>query len=188
MNLVHRWICNSGPWRTTVEKRIIPWALAELDLGTKVLEIGPGPGLTTDVLRGRITDLTCVEIDNAYAASLAARMAGKNVTVMCGDGTALPLASGSFAGVLCFTMLHHLGSPELQDRMLAEAARVLRPGGVFAGVDSLSSWIFRLLHVWDTMVVINPQTFPKRLETAGFENVQVDLDERSFRFRARKPL
>ena len=44
MNLVHRWLCNSALWQARVEERIIPWALAELELGKKVLEIGPGPG------------------------------------------------------------------------------------------------------------------------------------------------
>ena len=187
MNLIHRWICNSKPWQSAVEKRMIPWALTELDLGAKVLEIGPGPGVTTDVLRGRVSDLTCIEIDRAYAASLSRRMAGTNVTVLCGDGAAMPLANANFDGAVCFTMLHHLSSAGLQDRLLAEVARVLRPGGIFAGVDSLSSPVFRLLHLWDTMVVVDPETFPSRLEAAGFENIQVDIDKRGFRFRARRP-
>ena len=187
MNLVHRWLCNSALWQARVEERIIPWALAELELGKKVLEIGPGPGITTDVLRQRIVDLTCVEIECTYAASLARRMAGKNVTVLCGDGAAVPLANDSFDGVLCFTMLHHLSSAELQDRLLAEAARVLRPGGIFAGVDSRSSRLFRLLHIGDAMLTVNPQTFPDRLEAAGFANIQVDLNKHGFRFRAWKP-
>lgn len=188
MNLVHRWLCNSAPWRRAVEKRILPWALAELTLGAKVLEIGSGPGITTEVLRARVPYLTCLEIDRAYAASLSRRMAGTNVTVLCGDGAAMPLANANFDGVVCFTMLHHLPSAGLQDRLLAEAARVLRPGGIFAGVDSLSSPVFRLLHLWDTLVVVDPETFPRRLEAAGFESIQVDVDKRGFRFRARKPL
>jgi len=37
------------------------------------------------------------------------------------------------------------------------------------------------------MVVVEPTTFPARLEAAGFEHVQVDVSLREFRFRARKP-
>jgi hypothetical protein len=66
-------------------------------------------------------------------------------------------------------------------------ARVLRPGGVFAGTDSLYSRSFRLLHLFDTMVVVDPCTFPERLRKAGFDDVQVDvLKPYAFRFRARK--
>ena len=99
----------------------------------------------------------------------------------------MPLANDSFDGVLCFTMLHHLSSAELQDRLLREAARVLRAGGIFAGVDSRSSRLFRLLHIGDAMLTVNPQTFPDRLEAAGFANIQVDLNKHGFRFRAWKP-
>ena len=95
--------------------------------------------------------------------------------------------SASFDAALSFTMLHHVPSKELQDRLLAEVARVLRPGGIFAGVDSLSSRGFRLLHLFDTMVVVDPTSFPKRLEAAGFVDVQVDVNPYAFRFRARRP-
>jgi hypothetical protein len=54
-------------------------------------------------------------------------------------------------------------------------------------VDSLSSRGFRLLHLFDTMVVVEPATFPKRLEAAGFVDVQVDVNPYAFRFRARRP-
>ncbi|MBV8550566.1 MAG: class I SAM-dependent methyltransferase [Acidobacteriaceae bacterium] len=187
MNLAHRWLCNSGHWRSTVEKRILPWTLEGVELGKDVLEIGPGPGVTTESLRRRVPDLTCIEIDGMYASSLARRIGGNSVRVLCGDATAMPLPDANFDAVVCFSMLHHVSSIALQDRLLAEAARVLRPGGIFAGVDSLSSRLFRLFHLFDTMVVIDPGTFPNRLEAAGFENIQVDVIPRTFRFRARKP-
>jgi SAM-dependent methyltransferase len=94
----------------------------------------------------------------------------------------------AFSGVVCFTMLHHVPSVALQDRLFTEAFRVLQPGGVFAGADSLPSMTFRLLHVADTMVLVDPSTLPQRLEAAGFSEVAVQsLRGRAFRFRARKP-
>jgi SAM-dependent methyltransferase len=126
-------------------------------------------------------------VDCKYAATLARRISGKNVTVLCGDGAAIPLPDTHFDAVVCFTMLHHVRSIALQDRLLAEAARVLRPSGVFAGVDSLSSSFFRLLHLFDTMVTIDPGAFPNRLKAAGFENIRIDVGSRAFRFRAQKP-
>ena len=44
-------------------------------------------------------------------------------------------------------MLHHIPSLDLQDRAFAEIARVLRPGGTFAGTDSLGAGlVFKLIH------------------------------------------
>ena len=86
-----------------------------------VLELGSGPGLTTDVLRGRTARLTAVEIDPRLA-SLQERMKNTNVEVVEADATAMPFPDGSLA-VLSFTMLHHVPSVTLQDRLLAEAWR-----------------------------------------------------------------
>jgi len=187
MNLAHRVMCSSKTWKNTVETHVIPWVLEGLELGPNVLEIGPGPGITTELLHPRFERLTCIEIDSGFARSLSKRMSGKNVTVLRQDATAMSFPSASFDGALSFTMLHHVPSAALQDRLLSEVARVLRPGGIFAGVDSLSSRGFRLLHLFDTMVVVDPASFPKRLEAAGFVDVQVDVNPYAFRFRARRP-
>ena len=187
MNLLHRWLCASDRWKSAVESQIMPWVLNGVDLGRNVLEVGPGPGLTTDVLRHRVEQLTCVEIHPAFAEALQRRTAGGNVTVRCEDATAMSLAAESFDSAVCFTMLHHVPSAELQDRLLREVRRVLRPGGVFVGRDSRYSRMFGLLHVFDTMTVVDPVTFPQRLEAAGFEDVHVDCRPEAFRFRARRP-
>ena len=186
MNLAHRWLCRSAHWKKTVETEILPWALDGVDLGANVLEVGPGPGITTDLLRTRVARLTCVEIDRALAESLSRRMAGGNVTVLREDATRMPLPDASFDGAVSFTMLHHVPSAALQDRLRAEVARVLRPGAMFAGTDSRYSRYFGMLHLFDTMVVVDPLTFPKRLEAAGFMDVQVDVAPQRFRFRARR--
>jgi hypothetical protein len=84
-------------------------------------------------------------------------------------------------------MLHHVPSAALQDRLMTEVARVLRPGGTFAGTDSLYSRSFRMLHLCDTMVIVDPATLPSRLRSAGFDDVHVDvMKPYAFRFRARK--
>jgi len=186
MNLLHRWLCSSARWKKVVETYILPWTLEGLNLGSDVLEVGPGPGASTDLLHGRVARLTCVEADYRLAEKLRRRL-GQSVCVMCEDATAMSLPDASFDGAVCFTMLHHVPSIAKQDRLLREVARVLRPGGLFAGTDSLYSRSFRLLHVFDTMVVVDPVTFPARLRAAGFSEVDVDVMEPyAFRFRARK--
>ncbi|MEQ3553568.1 class I SAM-dependent methyltransferase [Pseudonocardia nematodicida] len=109
------------------------------------------------------------------------------VDVRHGDGAALPFPDSSFDAVVCFTMLHHVPSRAEQDRLFAEAARVLRPGGTFAGIDSLLSLRFRLIHVGDTMTVVDPVGLPPRLVAAGLDAPGTELGGRSFRFRADRP-
>ncbi|HEY6419550.1 MAG TPA: class I SAM-dependent methyltransferase [Candidatus Binataceae bacterium] len=186
MNLLHRWLCSSDRWKATLETRALPWTLEDVELGSEVLEVGPGPGLTTDLLCGRVAHLTCVEIDQGFSDSLAQRMKGKNVTVLHGDATAMSFPAAAFDSAVSFTMLHHVQSAALQDRLFAEVARVLRPAGVFAGMDSVYSKSLRLLHVFDTMVLVDPATLPGRLESAGFTDVSVDTNPYAFRFRARR--
>ena len=58
---------SSSRWKHIVEIQILPWALDGLELGSNVLEVGPGYGATTDLLQDRVGSLTCVEIDHALA-------------------------------------------------------------------------------------------------------------------------
>ena len=186
MNQAHRWLCRSDWWKARVEQHLLPWVLDGVDLGSAVLEIGPGPGVTTALLRSRVAHLTCVEIDAPLAAALARRTRGQNVTVLCEDATATTLPDAVFDAAVSFTMLHHVPSPALQDRLFAEVARVLKPGAVFTGSDSVSSRFFRALHLFDTMVIVDPSSLPTRLTAAGFVDVDVEVRPRAFRFRARR--
>src|SRR5438093_719807 len=133
MNLIHRWYCRSDRWAGAVREKLVPWALHGVDLGADVLEIGPGPGITTDVVRRRAAQVTALEIDPWSVESLRGRFAGSNVAVVKGDATRLPFEDERFSAAICFTMFHHVPSVALQDSLLAEARRVLRPGGIFAG-------------------------------------------------------
>lgn len=184
MNTLHRWYCRSGHWRRTVEERLLPWALAGANLGPDVLEIGPGPGVTTNVLAGRVPRLTALEIDGTLAAALRRRLG--TVRVVEGDATAMPFPDASFSGAVAFTMLHHVPSAAAQDRLLAEVHRVLRPGGAFAGSDSTTSLLFRLAHVRDTMQLVDPDGFAQRLARVGFRDAEVRVARGAFRFRARR--
>lgn len=187
MNRFHRWYCRTGHWRHAIQDQILPWALRDVDLGAHALEVGPGPGLTTDVLSTRVAELTAVEIDPDLARRLHDRFAGTNVTVQHGDATAMPFPDDTFTGAVSFTMLHHVPSAELQDQLLREVRRVLAPAATFAGSDSRPNPAFRLAHLADTMVLVDPDTFAGRLEAAGFEHVQVDAGKGAFRFRAATP-
>jgi len=186
MNRLHRWYCRSDAWAAAVRDQL-PWVLRGVELGDEVLEVGPGPGLTTDLLRARAPRITAIEIDPRLAEALRQRTLGQGVEVVTGDATAMPFEAARFSAVVSFTMLHHVPSPELQDRLLAEVCRVLRPGGVFAGSDSTASFLFRLAHLGDTMVLVDPDRFASRLQAAGFTDARVQRGKHAFGFRAIRP-
>lgn len=176
MNLMHRKLCSSKLWAKAVAARL-PAALEGIELGDDILEIGPGFGATTRVLAPLVPHLTAVEIDPT-SVRLLTREFGERVDVVHGDGARLPFPNGRFSAVVCFTMLHHVPSAAEQDLLFAEARRVLRPGGVFRGVDSRLSLGFRLLHLGDTMVVLDPATLPDRLRRAGFDDARCTHESR----------
>ncbi|HEU5151907.1 MAG TPA: class I SAM-dependent methyltransferase [Iamia sp.] len=180
-------ICDSPEWRATVRDLIIPWARAGVDLGDDVVEVGPGYGATTDVFRHEVARLTSVEIDPTLADRLAERLAGTNVTVVEGDATALDLPDGRFTGAVCFSMLHHVPTPALQDRIFAEIARVLRPGAPLVAADSVHSPDLEEFHEGDTYVPLDPATIADRLAAQGFVAVEVEHHDMGWAARARTP-
>jgi SAM-dependent methyltransferase len=186
VNRLHHWLCRSAHWRKTLAERV-PWVLSGADLGPNALEPGPGPGLTTDLLRSRVKHLTALEADPRLADSLRSRLHGTNVDIVTGDATQMPFFDAAFSGCASFTMLHHVPSAELQNQLLREVWRVLQPGGLFVGSDSLQSTFMKIIHLGDTLVLIDPDSFAMRLESAGFEVLRIDRSANAFRFQARRP-
>jgi SAM-dependent methyltransferase len=184
VNEGHVW-CGSDEWRAHVREVSIPWALGDRDLGDDVLEVGPGYGATTDVFRERARRLTVVEIDPALAKSLVERFDGTNVTVIEGDATSLDFEDCRFTGATCFHMLHHVPSVVLQDRIFAEAARVLRPGALFVASDSVYSAEVEKFHEGDTYLPVDPATIEARFTRCGFVDVEIDVDAERLGWAAR---
>jgi SAM-dependent methyltransferase len=185
VNREHLVLCASEAWRTLLCDHILPFALAGSRLGDHVLEIGPGPGLTTDLLRRDVANLTAVELDADLASALASRLAGSNVDVVNADATDMPFEDGRFTGAVSLTMLHHVPTPELQDRLFAEVARVVRPGGHLVASDSMATDELEVFHVDDTYNPIDPSTVAARLEAAGFDDVDVRINPFGWVARAR---
>jgi SAM-dependent methyltransferase len=185
MNEAHLKLCSSDEWAAGLRQWVIPGATSGIDLGDHVLEVGPGPGRTTDILKDMTPVLTAVEIDPMLAEQLAERMNGTNVTVVQGDATDLPFPDDHFSAAVSFTMMHHVPTAELQNKLFAQVARVVRPGGMFVGVDSYDSDSFRQLHVDDICVPLPPETLERRLRDAGFTDVSVDPNQYVLQWQAK---
>jgi len=83
-------------------------------------------------------------------------------------------------------MLHHVPSVALQNLLFSEVLRVLRPGGVFIGSDSLPSDGLHQFHEADTYNPVEPGSLIVRLQTIGSERFTVSVDD-TLKFIAYKP-
>ncbi len=190
MNQDHLDLLASEGWRDLLRDMIVPYAFDQrspADLGDAVLEVGPGPGLTTDLLSPQVAEFTAIELDPELAAHLSERYADReSVTVVEGDATAMPFEDRRFSGAVSFTMLHHVPTTTLQDALLAEVHRVLRPGGLFVASDSVASPELEDLHTDDVYNPVDPASLQSRLERTGFVDIEVDWHDFGWRAHARR--
>ncbi len=92
-----------------------------------VLDIGSGDGAIAQLLAPRTRSITCLDRSDRMIAAAKKRLADqKNVRFNVGDMHELPFDDESFDAVLLFNTLTYAHKPE---RAVAEARRVLRPGG-----------------------------------------------------------
>jgi SAM-dependent methyltransferase len=121
-----------GCWGDTSEfvERLLD--AARVGQGTRLLDIACGPGYVSGAAAARRA--MPVGLDVAHGMVESARARYSRLSFVTGDAQRLPLEDGSFdAATMNFGILH-LSKPE---RALAEARRVLVPGGWFA----FTAWV-----------------------------------------------
>ena len=128
------WWSDDIRWVRTL-KNLVPGRLSWFDhhihwAGKQVLDLGCAGGFMAETLADR--GARVVGIDPAAQAIAAARAhahaSGHDISYDVGVGEALPYAEADFDAVVCVDVLEHVDDLE---KVLAEVARVLRPGGVF---------------------------------------------------------
>jgi ubiquinone/menaquinone biosynthesis C-methylase UbiE len=184
MNKWHE-LLETPEWAAFLHEEVLPVVTHGVDLGDDLLEIGPGPGAATEWLRHRVKRLVGLELEAAAAMALGERFAGTNVEAVAGDATVLGYPDESFDTVGMFTMLHHVPTRAMQNAILSEALRVLKPGGTLIGSDSLGSDQLHQHHEGDTYNPVEPAAFLTRLQTIGFGTIMLTVGG-GLLFRAQK--
>lgn len=109
-------------------------ALVDLRGDERALDVGAGTGALAFALAPHVAEVVAVEQDEELAARARAD-APANVEVVVGDGERLELPAAAFDLSATLRVLHHTARPE---RVIAELARVTRPGGTVLVADHLA--------------------------------------------------
>jgi ubiquinone/menaquinone biosynthesis C-methylase UbiE len=104
--------------------------LSNLPPGSRVVDLGCGSGIFTDVLQRR--GYRCTGIDISPKLIRIAQTKFPKAEFFEGDVEYLPFQENSFDGILLSGLVHHFPDPS---RCAAEVFRILRPGGTFFAFD-----------------------------------------------------
>ena len=129
-----RWWSDDIRWVRTL-KNLVPGRLSWMDnridwRGLAVLDLGCAGGFMAEALEDRGATVTGIDpAEQAIAAARAHAAAhDRRITYDIGTGEALPYENAAFDAVVCVDVLEHVQDLAM---VLAEAGRVLRPGGLF---------------------------------------------------------
>jgi ubiquinone/menaquinone biosynthesis C-methylase UbiE len=197
----------ASPTFLTIRDRIVD--LAEPRPDDRVVDLGAGTGLLTLALAPRVRELVAVDISERMLQRLdhtASADGVHNVTPLVADLRRLPLEDESATLVVSNYAFHHLEDTG-KELALAEARRILRPGGRLVICDMMFSLsleardrrlvrekvtgllrrgpagVVRILRNALRVVTgrweqpATPQTWEKMLAARGFERVRIELLE-----------
>jgi SAM-dependent methyltransferase len=161
-----------------------PTALAQLNAGETVLDLGSGGGI--DVLlsakrvgpTGKAYGLDMTDEMLALARENQQKAGVQNVEFLKGEIENIPLPEKSVDVVISNCVINLSGD---KDRVLREAFRVLRPGGRFAVSDvvvrgAVPAEIRRNMELWVGCVAgaLEESEYRTKLAAAGFEDIEIE--------------
>lgn len=161
-----------------------PTALAQLEAGQVVLDLGSGGGI--DVLlsakrvgpTGKAYGLDMTDEMLELARANQGKSGLTNVEFLKGEIEKIPLADNS-VDVIISNCVINLSADK--DQVLREAFRVLRPGGLFAVSDVVSRGdvpeaLRRNIELWIGCVAgaLHEDEYQEKLRAAGFEEISIE--------------
>jgi ArsR family transcriptional regulator len=137
-----------------------------------VADLGCGTGAMTAILAPHVAHVIGVDASEEMLDAAKSRLAAaKNIEFRKGSLEALPVAPASVDAATLMLVLHHLPSPA---DALAEAARILKPGGRVLIVDMAphekDDYRQQMGHVW---LGFSEDQMKKMLGAAGFTHVKL---------------
>lgn len=159
--------------------RFIAEQAKQLPQGSRVLDIGAGPCAYRNFFAH--CDYKAQDFGALEGVRLRYGCYG-DIDYIC-DATAIPVSAGSFDAVVCTEVLEHHPEPI---RVVKEIARVLTPGGRLILTAPLGAGIH--LEPYHFYGGYTPFWYQKFLPEAGFQHVQVEANEGSFRFFAQESI
>lgn len=142
----------------------------------KIADLGAGEGLISQLLANRAESVVCV--DNSpkmveFGSELAEKNGFTNLSYKLGDIEDVPLKDESFDLALLSQALHHAQHPHVA---LAEAFRILKPGGQLIVLDLLEHDFEKARELYaDIWLGFSENTLYRYLKSAGFQQVKVDV-------------
>jgi len=118
-----------------------------------VLEVGCGPGGLTAVLAARFGAASVAAVDPSEPFVAACRQRVPGADVRLAGGEALPFGDGAFRAALSQLVLSFVRQP---DKLPAELARVVRPGGVVAACTFEADGFALARAFWDAALRFDP--------------------------------
>ena len=125
--------------RFAESERLAEMAAADAEAGSwRALDLACGPGTFARSLARRVRFTAGLDLTPAMLvhAKAAVERVSESAGFVCGDARRLPFADDAFDVATCGYAIHHVLYPE---RVVAELARVVRPGGRVAIVDIVVS-------------------------------------------------
>lgn len=127
-----------------------PWVIAQIKKAfsgvpsenIEVLDVGCGAGFLTNELSVSGFKVTGADLSESSLEVAKKYDATKRVIYQAADAYALPFGNQSFSVVTCMDFLEHVESPE---KVVAEIARVLKPGGLFIFHTFNRNWLSGLI-------------------------------------------
>jgi SAM-dependent methyltransferase len=130
----------------------------------RVMDLGCGTGDSVDLFRSVDPDVEWVGVDVERSPEVSGRTRA-DAEFVTFDGRKLPFDDASFELVYCKQVLEHVDHPR---ELIAEVARVVQPGGHFAGSTSqLEAFHSRSVFNW------TPYGFTRVAEESGLEVVEL---------------
>ena len=140
-----------------------------------IVDLGAGEGLISQMLARRARRVVCVDQSAKmveFGEELAQKNGFTNLTYIRGDIEAVPLEADSFDMALLSQALHHAEKPALA---LAEAYRILKPGGRLVVIDLLQHDFEKARELYaDRWLGFSENELYNLLQEAGFKSVEVN--------------